>query len=651
MSSSYFKDKEPREFKGRVFAATVLVGAAFFILLFRFWYLQVKEHAYYKELSQNNATRLIKAVAPRGVIYDRLGIKIAENRPGFDLYIVPEDVKDWPATKAKLADLIDIDEETINERLERSKKRPPFQAVKLKEDLSWDETVRVESFKFEIPGIMLDVAPKRSYVFGEATAHLLGYLGEISEKELREREAEGESYSPGDLTGKYGLEKFYEKELRGVDGGKELEVDALGRKIRVVNWIPPYPGNNMKLTIDIRTQVAAWIALKDKVGAAVAMDPKTGKVLAMVSTPTFDPNALSTGISRDEWKELIENPLNVMNNRAVQGQYPPASTYKPIHAAAALEEGVITPDTKIFSGPSYWFAGRAYRDWKEEGHGIINVHRAIVESSDTFFYQVGLKLGIDRLADYTKRFGFGTKTGVPIHNEKAGLVPSSEWKKKAYGVKWYEGETISVSVGQGYMLTTPLQLLNAYAAIANGGTLWKPLLVEEITTPEGKSISRPTVEKRGELGISEKTMWHVRDGLRGVTHDDGGTARFLSRTTDLKIAGKTGTAQVAKLIKRTKNVESIAYKYRDHAWFAGFAPYDDPQIAVVVIVEHGGFGASAAAPVARELFKAYFGKTEEAAGIETAPGQPAPQGGPAVIPISTGAKKVSPAPLPEEAYD
>lgn len=648
MSSSYFKDKEPREFKGRVFAATLLVGTAFFILLFRFWYLQVKEHAYYNELSENNSTRLIKSAAPRGIIYDRFGIKIAENRPGFDLYIVPEDVKDWDGTKQMLTSLVDIDEETINERLEKSKKRPPFQAVKLREDLSWDETVRVESFKYEIPGIMLDVAPKRSYVFGEATAHLLGYLGEINEKELKEREAEGGGYSPGDLTGKYGLEKFYEKELRGIDGGKELEVDALGRKIRVVNWIPPYPGNNMKLTIDIKTQVAAWIALKDKVGAAVAMDPKTGKVLAMVSTPTFDPNALSSGISRADWKELIENPLNVLNNRAVQGQYPPASTYKPIHAAAALEEGIITPDTKIFSGPSYWFAGRAYRDWKEEGHGIINVHRAIVESSDTFFYQVGLKLGIDRLADYTKRFGFGTKTGVEIHNEKSGLVPSSEWKKKTYKVKWYEGETISVSVGQGYMLATPLQLLNAYAAIANGGTLWKPLLVEEITTPEGNSVSKPLSEKRGELGISEKTMAHVRDGLRGVTHDDGGTARFLSRTTDLKIAGKTGTAQVAKLIKRTKNVESIAYKYRDHAWFAGFAPYDDPEIAVVVIVEHGGFGASAAAPVARELFRAYLEKPGEAAGIDTAPAPTAPiQDSPAVLPISAGGAR----PAVEEAHD
>jgi len=639
LNRSYFKDKEPVEFKGRVFAAMVLVGACFFLLAARLWYLQVFEHSYFLEMSMNNATRLIKAPAPRGVVYDRVGVKIAENRPGFDLYIVPEDVKDWPKTKEMLLKLIQIDEEDINETLEKSKKRPPFQAVKLKEDLSWEETVRFESFKFELPGLMLDVSPKRSYVFGEATAHLLGYLGEISEKELKEREDE-ERYSSGDLIGKYGLEKYFEKDLRGIDGGKEIEVDALGRKIRMVNWIPPYPGNNMKLSIDIKSQVAAWAALGDKVGAVVAMEPKTGRVLAMVSTPGFDPNTLSTRITREEWRAIIENPLNVLNNRAIQGQYPPASTYKPIHAAAALEEGVITPETRIYSGPSFWFAGRAYRDWKEEGHGTINVHRAIVESSDTFFYQVGLKLGIDRLAGYTKRFGFGEKTGIPLHNEKSGLVPSSEWKRKVYKVKWYEGETISVSVGQGYMLTTPLQLLNAYAAIANGGTLWRPILVDEITTPDGKLILRSAPEKRGELGISEKTMAHIRDGLRGVTHEEGGTARFLSRTTDLKIAGKTGTAQVARLIKRTKNIESIAYKYRDHAWFAGFAPYDDPQIAVVVIVEHGGFGASAAAPVAREVFKAYLGKEAPPAGVEgeaPAPGTTAPAtpgDKPSVIPIS-----------------
>lgn len=602
--SGYFKDKEPKELKKRLFAANLLVLIAFFALLVRFWYLQVKKSDYYRDLALNNATRLIKAVAPRGAIFDRLGVKLATSRPGFDLYVVPEDVKDWGSTKEALKRLADLDAETIDEKLRMSKGRPPFQAVKLKEDLSWEETVKIEGFKFQVPGILLDVSPKRSYIFAEPTAHLLGYIGEISERELGDQQNYGD-YSPGDLIGRYGVEKSFEEDLRGVDGGKEVEVDALGRKIRVVNWTPPYPGNNIKLTIDIRTQTAAWAALRDKVGAAVAIDPQTGKILAMVSTPSFDPNVFSSGISRKDWKEIVENPLNILNNRAIQGLYPPASTFKPIHAVAALEEKVITPSTIIHSGPSFRYAGRDYRDWKESGHGNINVHRAIVESSDTFFYQVGLRMGIERLARYTKGFGFGSRTGIALLNEKAGIVPSEEWKLAALKSRWYEGETISVSVGQGYMIVTPLQLADAYAAIANGGTLYTPKLIESITSPSGKVIKTFVQEEGRRLPVSEGTLRIVKDALRGVVHEEGGTAHFLM-ASNLKIAGKTGTAQVARLIKRTKYVESMAYKYRDHAWFAGYAPYDDPRIAVVVLVEHGGFGASAAAPVAREIFKAYL---------------------------------------------
>ncbi|MBI5469444.1 MAG: penicillin-binding protein 2, partial [Deltaproteobacteria bacterium] len=378
--SGYFKDKEPKEFKQRIFAANIFVISVFFVIFVRFWYLQVKEAEHYRELSQNNRLRLVKSPAPRGIVYDRLGVKVADNRPGFDLFLVPEDVVDWAATKDKLKKLAGIEATEIDEKLLKNKGRPQFQAVKLKEDLSWEETVRIESYKFEIPGIILDVSPKRQYLYPEPFAHLLGYLGEINEKELKETDS---AYGPGDLVGKYGLEKSLEEDLRGAAGGKEVEVDALGRKINVVNWNSPYPGNNVKLTIDLRTQVAAWAAMKDRVGAAVAMDPKTGRILAMVSTPAFDPNILSSGISAAEWKELLQNPLNVLNNRVVQGQYPPASTFKPIHAAAALQEKVISPSTIIFSGPAFRFAGRDYRDWKEEGHGYINVYRAIVESSDT----------------------------------------------------------------------------------------------------------------------------------------------------------------------------------------------------------------------------------------------------------------------------
>lgn len=603
--NDYFKDKEPTELKRRIFIAAVIVVAAFFILAVRFWYLQVKEAAYYRELSQNNSVRLLKAVAPRGIVYDSQGLKVAENRAGFDLYVIPEDVKDWPKVKETLKKLIDLDPAEIDEKLRKAKGRPKFQAIALKEDLSWEETVKIESYKFELHGLMLDVSPKRSYLYGEATAHLVGYLGEISEKELDDLD-EGEKYGPGDLIGKYGLEKSYEKDLKGTDGGKEIEVDAMGRKIQVINWSPPYPGNNIKLTIDMRAQLAAWQALKDRAGAAVAMDPRTGRILAMVSTPSFDSNALSTKISAKDWKAIIENPLNVLMNRVLQAQYPPASTFKPIHAAAALQDKVITPATLIYSGPSFRYAGHDYRDWQVKGHGTINVHRAIVESSDTFFYQVGLKIGVDRLAEYVKTFGFGKKTGIGLLNEKAGIVPNSVWKKKTYGVKWYEGETISVSVGQGYMLTTPLQLVNAYAAIANGGTLYEPFVVDEITSPTGKVLKKYEPKEIGKAAISEQVLAYIRDALKGVVNEEKGTASSL-KSANLKIAGKTGTAQVAKLIKRTKNISSIAYKYRDHAWFAGFAPYDDPKIVLVVLVEHGGFGASAAVPVAREIFKAYLG--------------------------------------------
>ena len=365
---SYFKDKEPAEFKARTYIAYGAVLAAFFLLIVRFWYLQVKEYDYYTELSANNSTRLIKSPAPRGIIYDRTGEQIAVNRPGFDLYVVPEDVQDWDALKTMLKRLIDLDADKIDEMLTKAKRRPRFQAVTLKEDLSWEETVIIESYKFEMPGVMLDVVPKRSYLFGEATAHVLGYLGEISERELKDNEGSGKYYT-GDLVGKYGIEKSFDGELKGTNGGKAIEVDALGRKMRVVSWSPPYTGSDMTLTIDIKTQLAAWNALKDQVGAAVAIEPSTGRVLAIVSTPAFDPNALSSGISQEDWSKLITNPRKILNNRAIQGQYPPASTFKPIHASAALEEKAVTPATEIFSGPAFRFAGRDYRDWKVEGHG------------------------------------------------------------------------------------------------------------------------------------------------------------------------------------------------------------------------------------------------------------------------------------------
>ncbi|MBI5559652.1 MAG: penicillin-binding protein 2 [Deltaproteobacteria bacterium] len=624
----YFLDKEPKEFKSRVFFALWVVLFAFSVLVIRLWYLQIIRGSHFSELSRTNSIRLIKAQAPRGIIYDRNGGILAENRPGFDLSIIPEDVQDWEKTKKFLTRLAGIDEKTIEERLRKARGRPPYRPVKLKEDLTWEEMVRVAAYKFELPGVDIDVGQKRIYAYNEATTHLMGYLGEISEREYSEFRTEEENpYSPGDVIGKAGAELAFEDELMGINGGKQIEVDALGRLVSVIKNINPYPGNNVHLTIDLQAQIAAWEAMEGRAGAVVAMDPQTGEVLAMVSTPSYNPNDLIDGVSEEEWTAIVQNPMKVLTNRVIQGLYPPASTFKVITAAAALEEGVIDPSTKIYAGPSFKYGNHEYRDWKEEGHGTIDVHRAIVESADTFFYQVGLKVGLERLARYSTLFGFGQKTGIAFTNEKNGLVPTAEWKKRVYGAPWFEGETVSVSVGQGFMLTTPLQLLNAYSAIANGGTLYVPQLVGSVDAPEGVAIRKFTPVEKRRIDISGKTLAVLKDALRGVVAEDGGTARFLN-SYGLDIAGKTGTAQVMRMRERIKNVNSIPYKFRDHGWFVGYAPSDDPKIAVVVLVEHGGFGASSAAPVALKVMQAYLEKKPEITPQDGSSGPVAAEKGP-----------------------
>ena len=615
--ATYFGDKEPAELKDGISLCTWVIVIAFATLALRFWYLQVVKSNYFTELSLSNRVRIAKAYAPRGFVYDRNGILLAESRPGFDLAVVPEDVEDWDKTKALLKKLVGIDEDEIKAKIKESKLRRPYHSIRLKEDISWEDMSRIEASKYELPGVVIEVSPKRNYVFGEATAHLIGYVGEINDKEYAElKKKEANPYALSDVIGKYGLESVFENELRGADGGKRIEVDAHGRSMRVMEITPPSPGQNIRLTIDISAQMAAYEGMKDKSGAVVALDPRNGQVLAMVSAPGFDSNAVSAGVSAEEWEAIIKNPLKVLNNKAIQGAYPPASTFKLITAAAALEKKAITPKTRIFSGPSFRFGNREFRDWKEEGHGIIDVHRAIVESSDTFFYQVGLKTGIEGLAEYSRRFGLGRKTGIELKNEKPGLVPSMDWKKKALGIQWYEGETVSVSVGQGYMLATPLQMANAFASMANGGKIYLPRIIGKIETSDGSVVKEFTPMVEASTGISPETRSLLVNALRGVVAEEGGTARSLN-VPELKIAGKTGTAQVVKLKERIKNIKLIPYEFRDHAWFVGFAPYDDPKIAVAVIVEHGGFGSAAAAPVALKFIQAYLGHE---AGKTPAPG-------------------------------
>lgn len=608
---STFTDKDPRDLQMRLWVITALAIFFFTVIMGRLWYLQLAKGEHFRNLSENNRIRLVKLSPPRGLIKDRKGKIIAENRPGFDLLFVPEDIADMDKTIIDVAKIIGKDKDYIQRKLNKARSRPPFQPVTIKEDLSWEETETIETFEYEMTGVKLQVSPKRDYPYGDNFAHLLGYIGEVNNRELKRLKDNGvTTYTQGDYIGKSAIEKYYEENLTGQKGGSYIEVDAVGRPLKTIKEISPIPGHTLNLAVDLTTQLKATELMKDKAGAVIAMDPRTGEILTLVSAPAFNPNLFTTGISETNWRIIIDNPHKPLNNKAVQGLYPPASTFKVVPAIAALEENIITKEEKIMSGSSYKYGNQVYRDWKASGHGKINVERAIIQSSDTFFYQVGVKLGIDTLSSYGKWFGFGETTGIDTTGEKSGIMPSRQWKKDFIGQTWYNGETINTVIGQGYTLSTPLQVLNLFSTIANGGSLMTPQITKSIETIDGEVIREFEPKEKHFVTISDETLSLVQNALLGVVEDDKGTAKWL-RTKGIKIAGKTGTAQVIRLHKRSKDVESQPYKFRDHAWFAGFAPFDDPKIAVVVLVEHGGFGSVAAAPIAREIIKTYLGTLEK----------------------------------------
>jgi penicillin-binding protein 2 len=437
--------------------------------------------------------------------------------------------------------------------------------------------------------------------------HLVGYLGEIDGHELKQKRFKG--YKMGDFIGKYGVEQQWEPFLKGMDGGRQVEVDALGREIKVLQRAEPYPGNNVRLTIDLDLQMTCETLLEGKEGVIVAMNPQNGKILAMASHPSYDPSLFAGGINQDDWENLIQNPFYPLQNRAIQGQYAPGSVFKIITAIAGLEEGVISPQEILFCGGSYRFGNRTYRCWKKGGHGKVRLHRALVESCDVFFYKVGQRLGIDRLAKYARSFGFGKPTGVSLNDEKPGLIPSSEWKKKTYREVWYEGETLSCAIGQGFVLVTPLQLLNAISAVATEGILYLPQLVERIERANGKVLKSYKPISIGEIPISPETLMIIREALSGVVNEAHGTGR-VARIKGVTVSGKTGTAQVISLQEDVAE-EDVPYEHRDHAWFVAYAPMEDPIISVAVLVEHGGHGASAAAPLARKVIQKYLNILKE----------------------------------------
>ena len=607
--TKYLKTADADWFKQRLIRTMYGVAAAFFVLFVRLFHLQVIQGEEFRRLSENNCIRLQSTDSPRGLIFDRNGNILVDNRPSFDLNIILKDAKPIDRTVAKLAELMDVPVSELMSKITRSKEISAYKPIVLQQDLGRDTLAAVEVRKFDLPGVMVDVKTVRHSFHEQSAAHLIGYLSEISSEELRSGKYSG--CKPGDYIGKFGVEKVCEQFLRGKRGGRQIEVNATGQVVSVLKTVDSEPGHNVYLTIDQKLQKKAETLLKGLAGAVVAMEPTSGQILALASSPSFDQDDFVSKMSRGQWEALISNPFRPMENKAIQSEYPPASTYKIVTAMAGLEEGVIDENTTFHCPGYYEYGDRKFRCWKKEGHGNVNVTRALVESCDVFFYHVGQKLGPDRLARYAKACGLGTPTGIDLDHEAAGLIPTTAWKKGRTGIAWHSGETLSVAIGQGYNLVTPLQMLVLTSAVANGGIIYKPLIVNAIETVDGKNIFQSQSQVKGRLPCGEKTLDLIRKGLYGVVNDMSGTAR-ASQLKSIDISGKTGTVQVVGR-KDDANPQAVKMPYhlKAHAWFLAYAPSSDPKIAVVVMVEHGESGSMAAAPIAKEIIKTYLKKDED----------------------------------------
>lgn len=596
------------EYKRKALYSFVVVILFFSVIIARLWFLQVEQGDYYNQLADSNRVRSVEIAAPRGNIYDLKGREIVTNRPSFNVVWMRENNKINDEWLKHLTRLLRQDTTTLLDKIRKMAGTPGHLPVRLAEDIDWETVARIENNRMYLPEIKIEVVPLRIYHFGNLASHLIGYMGEISKAELDK--ADKTLYKGGDLIGKMGLERLREKDLRGEKGHENMEVNALGFEQQTLKGDEPMPGNDLYLTIDVELQkiAEAEMAAKNWAGAVVAMEANTGRVLVSASAPELHLEEFVGGISQKAWQGMLDNPLHPLVNKVVQGQYPPASTHKSITAFAGLAEGVITPDTTVFCPGHLQFANRAYRCWKKGGHGTVSLRRAVAESCDVYFYTVGLKLGVDRLARYAKMFGLGQKTGVEQEHEKPGIVPSSEWKRKRYNVKWHEGETLSVSIGQGYNLTTPLQVAQATMVIANGGTLYKPGIVEKVIDADGREVGVFQPEVVSRLTGQGKNLKLVREGMIEAVNSRRGTGREAQIDAHgIIVGGKTGTAQVVRLAQyKHLKEENIPYEFRDHAWFTCFAPAANPEIVVTVIVEHGLHGGTAAAPIAAKILNRYF---------------------------------------------
>ena len=593
--------------KKKILIFAILVVVSFLCLWMRLWYLQILKWQYLTGLSENNRVRMVTLPASRGMIKDRNGETLVSIRPAFNLYLTPEDARNLDSSLDKLAQRISLDREKLKKKIAQTKS---FKEVLIKGDIPRKEVAFVEENNMSLPGIRIRAEPLRNYVFNNLASHTLGYLGEISKASLER--LKDPAYRQGDFVGKNGLENIYESLLRGKKGYKEVEVDVSGRELKTLRKIPPESGNNLILTLDVKIQeelekLMTETAEQNMNGSVVVMKVQTGEIIAITSKPSFDPNKFAAGISPKNWRDLVTDEWHPLQNRSIHGQYPPGSTYKIVTAIAGLGEGVIKPDTSIFC-PGHFELGRGrYRCWKKSGHGFMNLHDALVQSCDVYFYTIGHRLGIDTIAKYAKRFGLGRSTRLGLSREKKGLVPTTQWKLLNKKEPWLLGETISASIGQGFNLVTPIQQVIMMAAVANRGILLKPYLVKRIEGPEGQLRQEFFPEIIGQIGVDPDHLEQVRMALRDVVNGARGTGK-KSRLKNIIVSGKTGTAQVVRMKsnEELEKGEAIPVKYRDHAWFVAFAPYEKPVLAVAIIVEHGGHGGATAGPIAGKIFKKYF---------------------------------------------
>jgi penicillin-binding protein 2 len=602
----YLKTADSDWYKQRISGVIACVLAAFVMIFVRLIYLQAIMGDEYRRLSLNNSIRLQNIDPPRGRIYDRNGDLLVDNRPSFDVNITLKDAAPLQHTLEKLSRHLQTPADILLSQIKQTRGASAYQPRLLKQDVGRDTLAAIEVNKFDLPGVSVDVNLRRHYIHERMAAHLIGYLSEISPTELKSG-----SYPDcrsGDLIGKFGAEKGYENLLRGKRGGRQVEVNANGLVMRILKTVEAEPGHNVYLTIDQRLQHRAETLLEDVVGAAVAIEPDTGQILALASSPSFDQNFFVGGITHEQWDSLISNPFRPMSNRAIQGEYPPGSTFKIVTALAGLEEGVIDDQT-ILNCPGYYrFGNRVYRCWKKGGHGKVDIIKAVEESCDVFFYQVGARLGVDRLAWYAKAFGLGSPTGIFLDQEAHGLIPTAAWKKKRTGIPWQKGETLSVAIGQGFNLATPLQMAVLAAAVGNGGKRYQPMILDRIQSADGEVLQKNEPRLTGKLPISPANLDRVKLGLWKVVNGENGTARG-SRLADIDFSGKTGTSQVvSRKEDEALAEEDIPIHLRAHAWFVAYAPSEQPTIAVAVVVEHGEHGSGAAAPIAREMIKTYLRK-------------------------------------------